>query len=162
MWGWLKWFWYDTVFSKVIAGLILTAILSIIGERRGWFAKLRKPPLRLIDAYPTEHPGATFPIKYYVDVINDSRKSVAVRVAGYERDTVSLQKFIPNTLQVMLGGKFLPDTNSVESVAVLPNQRCCAWVGVDSQFTKAQLGNLKGRIGTLTLTANGKRIAFKL
>jgi len=103
-----------------------------------------------------------YPLKHYIEATNDSRKCVAVRVSDYKPNAVTLQKFIPSTLQIHLNGWY-PKPDSTDSVALLPNQRCRAWIGVDAtKFTKLQLDTLEGKIGTLTLTANGKKIPFEL
>lgn len=84
-------------------------------------------------------------------------------VSDYAADAVTLQKFVPDTLQAMMPDGWHPKPNTTDSVALLPNQRCRAWVGIDAKkFTKNQLETLEGKIGTLTLTANGKKIPFKL
>jgi hypothetical protein len=165
MWESLKWFWHDNVWSKVIAGLILLAITSVWSARSGWFARIRKPSLRKIKAYASDQSdaGASYPLKYYLEVINDSRRCVAVRVFDFKPNAVSLQKFVPDTLQIMLNGKWCPTPDSIDSVALLPHQRCRAWIGVDTKkFTKADLDRLEANIGTLILTANSKKIEFPL
>jgi hypothetical protein len=162
---WLKWFWHDTVWSKVIATVIVAAGSTLLATRKRWLRAFRTPSLRKTHAYPSDQSttGATYPLKYYVELINDSRRCVAVRVSGYKPNTVTLQKFVPSTLQLMLDGNWLPTPNSTEAVALLPNQRCRAWLGIDStKFTKADLERLEGRIGTVTLSADGKSIAFEL
>src|SRR5205823_13740216 len=95
MWEWLRSFWNDSVWSKVIAGLILTGLGWT--ARRSLFSNLRKPMLRQTHAYPSDQisTGATYPLKYYVEVINDSSKCVAVRVVDFRGNAVTLQKFLP-------------------------------------------------------------------
>jgi hypothetical protein len=86
-----------------------------------------------------------------------------VSVSDYAADAVTLQKFVPDTLQALMPDGWHPKPNTADSVALLPNQRCRAWVGIDAKkFTKNQVETLEGKIGTLTLTANGKKIPFKL
>ncbi len=161
-------FWIDPVWSKVIGGLIvilITGSYTVLARHFDWPLGPWRPALRMMHAYCSDQAaaGATYPLKYYLEIINDSNKCVAVRVSEYKPDSVTLQQFIPNTLQIELGGKWLPATHSIDAVALLPNQRCCAWIGVDTtKFTKANVETLKGRIGTLTMTANRKRISFKL
>lgn len=103
-----------------------------------------------------------YPLKYYVEVINDSRKCVAVRVSEFIPKSVTLQKFIFGTLQVNLNGWY-PRPTPADEVALLPHQRCRAWIGIDTKkFTNQAVDNLEGSIGALTLTANGKKISFDL
>jgi hypothetical protein len=86
-----------------------------------------------------------------------------VRVSDYTPNAVTLQKFIPGTLQVMMSDGWYPRPDPTDSVALLPNQRFRAWVAIDmGKFTKNQVETLVGKIGTLTLTANGKKIPFEL
>lgn len=165
MWQWLKGVWNDSVWSKVIAGLILAGLAALWAWWRGWFARFCRPALRKTHAYASDQAstGATYPLKYYLEAINDSRKCVAVRVIDFKEDVVKLQKFVPSTLQVMIEGQWLPTLNSVESVALLPHQRCRAWIGVDSKkFTQTDLEKLQGKMGSLILSANGKEIQFDL
>lgn len=162
----LKWLSTNTITSGVIGSLIAAAVVGLlVWTRDRWVPRIIRPALRKTHAYPSDQSttGAAYPLKYYLEVINDSKKCVAVRVAEYIPNTVSLQKFVPDTLQVMLAGNWLPTQHSVESVALLPHQRCRAWVGADpSRFSKADLEKLEGKIGKLILTANGKRIPFNL
>ena len=165
MLDWLTWFWNDTVWSKVIATAIVAVISALFGRRKGWLPLFRKPSLRKTHAYVSDQSttGASYPLKYYVELINDSKKCVAVRVSDYQPNTVGLQKFVPNTLQLMLEGKWLPTPDSTEAVALLPNQRCRAWLGIDAtKFSKADIERLEGKIGTVTLSVDGKIIALVL
>jgi hypothetical protein len=161
--------WIDPVLSKVIGALIVIAlggIYGVVGKLSGLPKRFWEPALRKTHAYASDQSkvvGIGYPLKYYVELINDSRKCVAVRVSDFVPNAVTVQKFIPNTLQAMMSGDWLPSPESIDSVALLPNQRCRAWVGLDAtKFTKNQVETLKGKIGTLTLTANGKKIPFEL
>jgi hypothetical protein len=161
---WFNWLYANPIFTGIIGSLMAAMIVGLLAKRSRWMARLRTPPLRKTNAYPTEQtdPGVVYPLKYYVEAINDSRKCVAVRVSEFKPTAVTLQKFVPDTLQVMLNG-WCPRPNTTDSVALLPNQRCRAWIGVDAgKFTKADLERLEGKIGTLTLTADGKKIPFAL
>ena len=156
--------WNDPVWSKVIGGVITAGILALSRVLK-WPKRFWPPALRETHAYASDQSatGAMYPLKYYLEVINDSKKCVAVRVSDYEPDNIKLQKFVPGTLQLMLEGNWFPTPNSTEMLALLPNQRCRAWIGVDAKnFTQADLQRFKGKIGTLTLTANGKKIPFVL
>lgn len=141
-------------------------MLGIVGKlsrlpKRFWQHALRKTHAYVSDQ--SANPGVSYPLKYYIEAINDSRKCIAVRVSEYTPNTVTLQKFIPDTLQAMMLDGWHPRPNTTDSVALLPNQRCRAWVGIDAtRFTKDQVELLEGKIGTLTLTANGKKIPFEI
>jgi hypothetical protein len=161
--------WNDPVWSKVIGGLIVIAvsgILGLLGKVSGFPKRFWQPALRKTHAYvsdQSETADIEYPLKYYIEAINDSRKCVAVRVSDYASNAVTLQKFVPNTLQAMMPDGWHPRPNTTDSVALLPNQRCRAWIGIDAtKFTKNQVEALEGRIGTLTLTANEKKISFEL
>ena len=154
--------WNDPVWSKVIGGVI-TAVILAISRLLKWPKRFWVPRLRKTHVHASEQAGAMYPLKYYIEVVNDSRKCVEVRVSEFIGNAVSLQKFVQNTLQVMFDGKWFPTDLATETVALLPNQRCRAWIGVDStKFTRADLERLEGRIGILTLTANGKKLPFHL
>lgn len=165
MWQSIKNVWLDSVWSKVIASIIFAGLVALWGWWKGWFARLRKPVLRKTHAYPADQAttGATYPLKYYVELINDSQRCSAVRVIDFRENAIKLQKFVPNTLQLMLGGNWLPTPHTVDSVALLPHQRCRVWIGVDAtKFTKADLERLEGKLGTLILAANSTEIRFDL
>jgi hypothetical protein len=149
--------WTDSVWSKVISAAIGGTFSRLIGlPKRFW-----RPTLRKTKGYVVIHSGAQYPLKYYLEVENDSKECVAVRVYGYVPNAVTLQKFVPDTLQAWMSGWQPPNTTDV--VALLPNQRCRAWVGLDAKFTKSQVETtLEGKMGTLTLTANGKKISFEI
>lgn len=161
--------WNDPVWSKVIGGLIvivLSAIGGLLAKLSGLPKRFWQPALRKTHGYvsdQSETTGVLYPLKYYIEAINDSGKCVAVRVAAYVPNAVTLQKFVPDTLQAMMLDGWYPRPNTADSVALLPNQRCRAWVGIDAtKFTKNQVETLEGKIGTLTLTANGKKVPFAL
>jgi hypothetical protein len=154
--------WNDSVWSKVIGGVITAVIL---GSSRilEWPKRFWVPRLRKTHTHASEQIGAMYPLKYYLEVVNDSRKCVEVRVSEFVGDAVNLQKFVQSTLQILFDGKWFPTDLATEAVGLLPNQRCRAWVGVDAKkFTKADLERLEGKIGILMLTANGHKIPFRL
>jgi hypothetical protein len=160
--------WNDPVWSKVIGGLIvviLTAIAGGISKLSGWPKRFWDPALRKTHAYVSDQSqsGASYRLKYYLELVNDSKKCVAVTVSEFGPNTVTLQKFVPNTLQLMIDGNWLPTPNSTEAVALLPRQRCRVWIGIDSaKFTAPQVEGLAARLGTLILTENGKKVPFAL
>lgn len=162
---WLKTLWQDSVWSKVIAGIILASLGAIWGSRTRWFGLQGSSILRKTHAYPSDQSvkGASYPLKYYVELINDSKKCVEVRVGSFSPDMITLQKLVFGSLQIMLGGQWLPTPDSIDCVALLPNQRCRIWIAADSnKFSTADLEHSVGRIGTLTLRANSKHVDIKL
>jgi hypothetical protein len=165
--SWLQSVWNDSVWSKVIASLIAAALITVVSKLSQWPKRIwkPKPALRKTEAYASDQstdPTVSYPLKYYLEAVKDSRKCTEVRVTEYMPNVVTLQKFVTNTLQVNLSG-WCPRPLAGESVALLPNQRCRAWIGVDAKkFSKADLEILEGKIGTLILTANGKRIPFEI
>lgn len=156
--------WIDPVWSKVIGAFIIAAITGI-SRLFGWPKRLWVPKLRKTHAYASDQAttGATYPLKYYLELVNDSRKCIEVRVSEYKPSAVTLQKFVPSTLQLFLEGTWLPTPHSIEAVGLLPNQRCRAWIGVDAnKHKKEDLERLEGKIGTLILAVNGKKVPFEL
>lgn len=154
--------WNDPVWSKVIGGLI-TALILGSSRLLNWPKQFWVPRLRRTHAHASEQTGAMYPLKYYLEIVNDSRRCVEVRVSEFVGNAVNLQKFVQNTIQILFDGKWFPTDLATEVAALLPNQRCRVWIGVDAKkFTKADLERLQGRIGILTLTANGKKIPFQL
>lgn len=154
--------WNDPVWSKVVGGVI-TAVIVGMSKLLKWPKLFWIPRLRKTHVHASEQNGAMYSLKYYLEIVNDSRRSVEVRVSEFTPDAVSLQKFVQSTLQVMFDGKWFPTELATEAVALLPNQRRRAWIGIDAKkFTKADVERLEGKIGTLTLTANGRKIAFQL
>ncbi len=161
--------WNDPVWSKVIGGLIVIAIsgvVGLVGKVSGLPKRFWQPALRKTNAYVSDQSaveGILYPLKYYIEAVNDSRKCIEVRVWDYSPNAVMLQKFVPGSLQAMMPDGWHPKPNATDSVALLPNQRCRAWIAVDAtKFTASQVDTLEGKIGVLTLTANGNRIPFKL
>lgn len=189
----LKKFWNDPVWSKVIGGVILAAILAIGGLLAPvrtflltgspvphWMAVLlflilgfemvillalvstrtvRITPVGEVDI--VEHPGAHFPLKVYRTMRNDSTDCVEVLLKDYVAKAVSLKKFVTGVLQVKLR-EFCPVEEGVERIPVLPGQQFKAWVGADEKFTKVQLEQLRGKIGTLVFAVNGRRVEMHL
>jgi hypothetical protein len=160
---WLKYAWNDSVWSKVIAGLIVAVIVASLKTPRGWILRLLAPKLANVHAWASEQPGATYPLKYYVEMRNDSRRMMDVRLLTFSPNTVTLKRFIVDSLQLRLRDEWVPTKHSVERIAVLPGQSCRAWLGVDeSKFSKTQLDSLTGKIGKLTVKVNWRSKSFDL
>jgi hypothetical protein len=161
--------WVDPVWSKVIGALIfgaVTAIYGLVVKLSGLPKRFWQPALRKTQVYVSDQSAVAdilYPMKYYLEAVNDSRKCVAVRLSDFIPNAVTLQKFVPQTLQAYMADGWHPKPNAADTVALLPNQRCRAWVAIDTtKFTKNQIETLEGKIGTLTLIANGKKIPFEL
>jgi len=131
--GWIDWLWNDNVWSKVIAGLILAAILGAFKKPRAWALRtFITPKLTKTGDWTSEHPGATYPLKHYVEMKNDSWRMMHVRLSAYTPAAVTLKKFVFGGLTIQLGNEWCPPQHSVERIAVLPGQSCRAWLGVDT------------------------------
>jgi hypothetical protein len=104
----------------------------------------------------------TYPLKCYVELRNDSTECADVRVSEYKQQTVTLKKFTPDVLQVKLR-EWYPQRDGIDRVAVLPGQLFRAWVGVDeAKFNENQIRGLRGKIGTLVFSVNGKPVNVPL
>lgn len=155
--------WNDNVWNKVIAGLIVAGIVGLFKGPRGWVVRQWKPKVMKVSSWTSEHTGATFPLKHYVLMKNDSRRMMDVRLASYDAVTITLKRFATNTLQIQVGGEWCPVQHGAERLAILPGQYFRAWVGVDeSKFTKAQVDGLAGKIGKLSLKVNWRSFSFDL
>jgi hypothetical protein len=124
-----------------------------------------EPQIEVIDVSVTEvnRPmPLTFPLKCHVQFRNESDGCVDVRTSDYEPNTVTLKRFTLNVLQIDLEG-WVPEPYATDRIAVLPGQTFRAWIGIDeTKFSPASVKDLRGRMGTLRLIVNGKRLAFQL
>jgi hypothetical protein len=159
--------WHDPVWSKVIASAIFAIIVAIAAQLKfDWLKRISNMwsiKLTITTAYVSSQPGAGYPLKYYVEMRNDSSKCVAVRILRYDSKAISLKSFPPEIMQVRFHTKWYPTDQGAETVAVLPGQLCRAWIGVDENiFTEAQVNAAKGNIGTLVLSVNRKQFSFEL
>jgi hypothetical protein len=104
-----------------------------------------------------------YPLKYHVEMRNDSSKSLEVRLSNYKAKAITLKSsFPPEVMQVRFNNRWFP-SEPTDRVAVLPGQLCRAWIGMDdTKFTEAQLSTARGNIGTLIISANGKQVSFEL
>lgn len=108
-------------------------------------------------------PGIGYPLKYYIEMRNDSGKSIEVSVVKFQPKNIRLKSFPTEVMQVRFHAKWFPSDESVDKVAVYPGQLCRAWIGVnESEFTEQQVKAAVGRIGTLTVSANKKQIPIDL
>jgi hypothetical protein len=164
---WLKQAWHDSVWSKVIAGIIIASLASIWAAIRfGLLERLRsynKPKLTKIDVQVSPQPGKAYSLKVYVQLRNDFRKCVEVSLSEYRPEKITLKHFVPGTLQILFQPKWVPEPEAAERVAVLPGQMCRAWVGVDeSKFNVDQVSAVIGALGILVLKVNRKDLPIQL
>jgi hypothetical protein len=119
-----------------------------------------EPHTEVVDIdIPPQNNGRTFPLKCYVTLRNASAKCADVRLIKYLEKTVPHKRFVPDVLQVNLANKWYPTPDGVDRVSVLPDQLFRAWVGLDhSKFGEDQVKELRGRIGTLVFSINGKPV----
>jgi hypothetical protein len=167
VWSDLNALWNDSVWSKVIA----STIIGIIGA--GWaairykwwerFSELWAIELTMTNHSVSAQPGAGYPLKYFIEMRNDSSKCIAVRVLSYSPKTITVKSFPPEVMQVRFYAKWFPTDQSAETVAVLPGQLCRAWIGIDEgKFNEAQVKAAAGSIGTLVVSAHKKHFSFQL
>jgi hypothetical protein len=104
----------------------------------------------------------SFPLKCYVQLRNDSALCADVGLLEYRPGTVTLKSFAVDALQLKLRN-WVPVDHGLERIAVLPGQLFRAWIGADdSKFNAVQVNELRGRIGTLVFSVNGKRVDITL
>jgi|SRR5271167_1042048 len=164
---WLKQAWQDSVWSKVIAGVIVAAILSILAALK--FQPLERirrhfsPMLTKIDVRISDEPGKPIPLKVFVQWRNDSKKCVSVSLSEYRPERITLKRFVPSTLQILFQPRWVPEPEAAALVAVLPGQLCQAWVGADeTKFNATQVEALIGKLGVLVIKVNGKDLSVQL
>lgn len=160
----LKALWNDSVWSKVIAALIIfvaSSILSIVTSvKLKWIWRVK---LTMTNRGVSSQPGAGYPLKYYIEMRNDSVKSIEVKLLSYSPKAISVKSFPPEVMQVRFHSKWFPPDQGADKVAVLPGQLCRAWIGIDEgKFKEEQVKMASGSIGTLVVSANNKRLSFEL
>jgi|SRR5271165_335889 len=164
---WLKQAWQDSVWSKVIATIIVAVLASIwaaiqfrlLGRLRNYFS----PKLTKIDVRISDEPGKTFPLKVFVQWRNDSKKCVSVSLSEYRPERITLKRFVPSTLQILFQPRWVPEPEAAALVAVLPGQLCQAWVGADETKCNAtQVEALIGKLGVLVIKVNGNDLSVQL
>jgi hypothetical protein len=96
-----------------------------------------------------------YPLKCYVDLINQSKDCIDVSLTDYVERSLPLKQFVPGVLQVDLGGWY-PRPGGVRRLAVLPGQLFRVWVGFDEErYKKREVEKRRGEIGTLVFSVNG-------
>ena len=170
--------WNDPVWSKVIAGLIVPALLAILalGRRQrfreaiGVFLGHRRAPKPVITVInitappinPSPPTPLRYPLKCYVEMRNDSVSMIDVQVSNYHENAVPIKKLVLHVLQVRFN-RWFPEPDGAERIAVLPKQLFQAWIGIDeATFTNSQIMKLRGKIGTLVLSVNGQQASIIL
>jgi hypothetical protein len=159
--------WIDPVGSKVIAAVIGAVGCAILTQLKyNWLGRLLdkwKVKLVVTHSQPESHAGAGYPLKYYVEMRNDSSRCIEVRLSGYKPKTITLKSFPPEVMQVRFNNKWFP-SDPVDRVAILPRQLCRLWIGIDEQkFNESQVRAARGSIGTLIVSAaNRKHFSFEL
>jgi hypothetical protein len=176
--AWAAETWNDPVWSKVIAAVILAVFGSVGIIFNWWKAGLRRllrfigvriqslPNIRRVNVEipPLDlERNPTYPIKCYVTLQNASTECAEVRVSEYRERTVTLKRFVFDVLQLDFRGRWFPQPDGVDRIAVLPQQLFRAWVGIDeTKFNRDQVNQLRGQIGTLALMVDGKSVDIDL
>lgn len=121
------------------------------------------PKIRLMDVSVRHQPGASYPLKCFVQMRNESQQSVDVQLSEYAPGTVTLKKCLPSVLQVKLQDEWCPTTKGTDRLAVMPDQYFQAWIGIDdTTFTETAVRAARGQIGTLVLTVSGQDVRLAL
>ena len=159
--------WHDPVWSAVIAAVIAAIVIAAATQIKfKWLNRISalwEIQLTMTNAYVKSQRGASYPLKYYVEMRNESSRCIAVRILRYDSKAISLKAFPQEVMQVRFNTNWYPSDPSAEVVAVLPRQLCRVWVGVDEgKFTEAQVVAVAGKIGTLVVLANNKQFTFAL
>jgi hypothetical protein len=123
-----------------------------------------KPQITLVDvaANLPANRGATYPVKCYVTMRNDSRISVDVRLHQFKPSVVTLKAFAFDVLQIKVRD-WVPAGYQADRIAVYPGQLFRAWLGVDdSKFDESKVNSLRGKIGTLTFMVDELPMSYDL
>lgn len=179
---WLKSIWNDSVWSKVIGGLIVSLILAILAafrKKRFTLAmrvlfgravpKAELPPSKPkitvmnvdcppIDPNPPQ--PLMYPLKCYVEMRNDSADTIDVRMINYKHNTVQAKQIVLGVLQVKFN-RWFPVPDASDRIAAYPGQLFRVWIPMDEKgsFTNSAVNSLRGKIGTLILSVNGEEIS---
>jgi hypothetical protein len=106
-------------------------------------------------------PRLKYPLKCYVTLRNKSSECIDVSLSNYLPGNVTLKDFSSDVLQLRFKG-WWPQPG-VERISVLPGQLFRAWVGPNERkFNEEQVNSLRGRIGTLVFSINGKPLSIDL
>jgi hypothetical protein len=166
--GWVGalWNWWSSGFWWSIA----CTVLGGIGGLAGGFVLFRReqghtPNIRVVDIdIPDQNPSLnlTYPLKCYVNMQNNSTECADVRIAEFRPLNVTLKRFVLDVLQVRLRN-WCPERDGVDRVAVFPQQQFRAWIAVDERkFNEERVRALRGQIGTLVLSVDGKAVSIDL
>jgi hypothetical protein len=158
--------WADPVWSKVISAGFIAVITAILQIRFHWFQRLRNlwaVKLVITTVKVSNEPGKGYPLKYWVELRNDSVKCVAVKLHNFHPEKITLKSLPPEVMQLRFSNRWLPSDPSEVVVAVLPGQLCRLWIGIDEKaHTEPEVKAATGNIGTLIISANRQQVAFKL
>lgn len=157
-------FGHSVLFSCALCSMVLYLCLA-------WFvlrprSSASRPKITVLAtslSHSDVKPPLGFPLKMYVEMRNDHPRCINVRLSGYISSLVTLKTLPLDVLQIKYSGTWMPENKTEERVAVLPRQQFRAWVGFDeSTFTKEQLEQHRGKIGTLLLRVNGQTVDIRL
>jgi hypothetical protein len=154
--------WQDSVWSKVIGGVITALLFWVWAEARKLWKRDVAQKLTPYVADVVPNAGTSFPLKIYVEMRNNTKRCMDVRLVEYKPKNISLERFSPRTLQLFFLN-WQPKDESVERIAVYPGQRFRAWFGADpKKHTEQQVRENIGKLGTLIVSVNGKDIPIDL
>jgi hypothetical protein len=115
-------------------------------------------PIRLLTVSITHEEGRGYPLKCYVVMRNESNKAIHVSMMGFLPGRMSLKQETSYVLQVHLR-EWYPTEHGLHEVAVLPQQDFRAWLGLnEATYGKDAAMGLRGAIGTLVLTVDGRAV----
>jgi hypothetical protein len=154
--------WQDPVWSKVIAGAIGSIFGGVVTALKQRLSRLSSIKLTVTHRAVSGQQGRGHPLKYYVEMLNESSKCIEVGIVKYNPKTITVKSFPPEAMQIRFQSEWFPQA-SQPKVAVLPGQSCRAWIAIDDQkFTEDQVKAATGHIGTLIVSANKKQFSFEL
>jgi len=153
-------YWRTQILLFVLCALGF-AVITLL-QKRGTKGEAELPVLTVVSHEFTNDAGATYPLKMRVQFRNDSTACVSVRVTSFKEGLAPMQHPFPVSVLQVSSGKWFPESPA-DQIAVLPGQLFRVWIGFDATSTdKNKLQQLKGRLGTLTLTANNQPSTFSL
>jgi hypothetical protein len=151
------------VLFYVLVLLVVVSLVTMLALSRQKPATASvAPQVEHIETLIRYNTGRDYPLKCYAQMRKDSAGSIDVRVIRFTPKSATLKKFVTGILQVRFAD-WCPQAQGVDRLAVLPGQYFQAWIGLDeSKFTEEAARGLRGRIGTLVLTANGHHVDINL
>jgi hypothetical protein len=106
---------------------------------------------------------ADCPLKVRFHLRNDSVGPIDVQYQDYRPELITIKKGVTEIFQVRLAGSWLPEPDGLARIAVYPGQQLRGWIAADEgKFTKDQVDQHRGKIGTLILRVNEQDIEIKL